>query len=477
MDVMKNKKWWILLVVLFAAAAALYWNSVRERTVVILSTNDIHANIDNFARLASAVGECRDTVETVLVDAGDRWTGNVFVDLAEGRRPILDLMNSLGYDAATLGNHEFDCGAEFLSEACAYAEFPIVCANVRRSDGSAFAGVEPSATIETGNGIKMRFVGVVTNYDNGHPDGNNEIFKGLEFPDPMESARAEGSKHGAQALVLLSHMGDTKDVEFAGQCDKYDLIIGGHSHAVVDTLVGRTVIGQTGKKLKNVGATTLRFKGRKLLSVDYRNIPLAGYEEDSLFAARVARIESNPELRKGVGELGTTLDKVGLANMQTFLVANAMHAQIGFYHYGGIRLSELAAGKVSMATLFDLEPFFSQIYTMTMTPAQMREMIMVKYNDTGNTKEAHRIDLFSTTPYTIVTDADDMAVDVRFPKLREGVKYKVAMADYIAKKYAFEADDIERHSTKVLDVMAHWFAKHSPVEFDNVPKQKVVVRK
>lgn len=474
---MKKRNRWILLVVLLAVATAGYIYSIRERTVVILSTNDIHANIDNFARLAKAVGECRDTVATVLVDAGDRWTGNAFVDLAEGRRPILDLMNDLGYDAATLGNHEFDLGASFLNGAMKYATFPVVCANVERVGDVDFDAPAPAVTIKTDNGIKLRFVGVVTNYDNGHPDGNAESFAGLAFPDPMACARTEASKHGAQVLVLLSHMGDTKDVEFATDCDKYDLIIGGHSHAVVDTLVGRTVIGQTGRKLARVGATTLRFKGKKLLSADYRNILLDGYSEDSLFAERVAEIESNPELRKRVGTLGSALDKAGLANMQTFLVKNAMNAQIGFYHYGGIRLSELAAGDVSMATLFNLEPFFSQIYTMTMTPAQMREMIITKYNDTGNTKEAHRIDLFSTTPYTIVTDADDMAVDVKFPQLREGVKYKVAMADYIAKQYTFEAENIERHSTKVLDVMADWFARHSPVVFDNTPKQKVMVRR
>lgn len=74
----------------------------------------MHANIENFASLVTAVNLCRDSVATLLVDAGDRWTGNVYVDLAEGRLPIIDLMNHIGYDAATLGNHEFDKGAALL---------------------------------------------------------------------------------------------------------------------------------------------------------------------------------------------------------------------------------------------------------------------------------------------------------------------------------------------------------------------------
>ncbi|MGN0007123.1 MAG: bifunctional metallophosphatase/5'-nucleotidase [Alistipes sp.] len=474
---MKKRSLWILLAVLIVAAIMAYRNNLHERTVVILSTNDIHANLTNFARLAEAVRECRDTVPTVLVDAGDRWSGNAFVDLAEGRRPILDLMSELGYDVATLGNHEFDMGVPFLDSAIKHSAFRTICANVKRVGEVEFDVPLNSVVVKSANGIKLRFVGVVTNYDNGHPDGADSKFVGLEFPDPMECACADASKQGVHALVLLSHMGYPKDVEFADKCDKYDVIIGGHSHDVADTLAGRTVIGQTGCKLVNVGATTIRFKGNKIAGIDYRNIPLADYAEDAAVAARVAEIESNPDLLRSIGTLGKTLDKRGLADMQTFLVANSMHAQVGFYHYGGIRLSNLPAGDVSMAELFNIEPFFSYMYTMTMTPAQMRDMIITKYNDTGNEKESHRIDLFCTTPYTIVADAGNTAVDVLFPQLREGVRYKVAMGNYIAEKYRFEADDKQMHPTKLLDVMADWFEHHSPVEFDNTPKQKIVVRR
>ncbi len=67
--------------------------------------------------------------------AGDRWTGNAYVDLAEGRRPIIDLMDGLGFSVATLGNHEFDKGARFLANAIGYAKFETVCANVISEDG------------------------------------------------------------------------------------------------------------------------------------------------------------------------------------------------------------------------------------------------------------------------------------------------------------------------------------------------------
>ena len=104
----------IFLGISLLLCAALCACAPREKVVIILSTNDIHAQIQNFPQLATAVAECRDTASVILVDAGDRWTGNAYVDQAEGRRPVLELMNELGYDVATLGNHEFDHGQAFL---------------------------------------------------------------------------------------------------------------------------------------------------------------------------------------------------------------------------------------------------------------------------------------------------------------------------------------------------------------------------
>lgn len=94
------------------------------------STNDIHAKIERFPQLAEAVEEARDTATVVLVDAGRPLDGNAYVDLArEPRRPIVDLMNRLGYDAGTFGNHEFDSGQAFLGEMLPNFDFEIIGAN------------------------------------------------------------------------------------------------------------------------------------------------------------------------------------------------------------------------------------------------------------------------------------------------------------------------------------------------------------
>ena len=169
---------------------------------------------------------------------------------------------------------------------------------------------------------------------------------------------------------------------------------------------------------------------------------------------------------------------VGLCNLQTKIIKEATGAEIGIYHRGGVRIIEgLPKGNVTVKTLFDNEPFFSQVHLVEMTPSQLRKLIVEKYNDTVNAKESHCIDLYATTPYHIIVDENDMAYDVYFPRLREGRKYKIAVADYVARNYAhFECESEVRLPMLVYDMDKAYFEKNSPVEVSNEPLQRVVVR-
>lgn len=464
------------LVAVAALAAAC---APRERTLVLLSTNDMHAKIQNFPRLASAVEACRDTAQlVVLVDAGDRWTGNAYVDMAATPgMPMIALMNELGYDVATLGNHEFDHGQAFLGRMIDSMDFEVVCANVV-SDTCTFPQLPPYTIVDR-DGFRIGFVGVVTNYEGpGHPAGNASSFAGLEFPDPQAMALkyAAELRPECDVLVLVSHMGDDRDAELLAKGQsQYDVVIGGHTHEEVDTLIGGTLLTQTGKDLRNIGVTTVRMKGHKVAGVDYRIVPLADYEPDILYQKQVEAYYADPGLNKPVGRFGNAADKWGLANWMAAAVADEADADVGFYHIGGVRLDSIPAGGVSAAKVYGLEPFGTLVARMEMTPAQMRRMIVSKYNDPVNAKEAHRIDLISTTPYVIVTDAADNALDVQFPKLREGRKYKVAVSDYIYRNYKdMEYTGGEITVEKVADILLEELRDDSPLKIDNTPRQRVV---
>ena len=456
----------------------LFFVGYRKSEFVIISTNDIHASLDNVARLATAVEECRDTVFTIVVDAGDRWTGNAYVDLAEGRLPIISLMNAVGYNVATLGNHDFDAGQQVLDSAIEKAKFEVVCANME-SKGEWLDDVEESAHVVTPEGIKVDFVGVVTSYSNGHPDGNDNNFEGLHFSDPQVVAEQECNESNGDVKVLLSHMGHDRDLALAERFGGYDVIIGGHTHKILDTLVNGTVIGQTGRKLKNIGVTKVKMRGSKVVGVEYENLPLKNYAKSAEVEKLIAEIEANPALKEVVGRMAHSTNHVGLCNLQTKIIKEATGAEIGIYHRGGVRIIEgLPAGDVTVKTLFDNEPFFSQVHLCEMTPAQLRKLIVEKYNDTVNAKESHVVDLYATTPYRIITDENDMAYDVEFPRLREGAKYKVAVADYVARNYKhFECESEVRLPVLVYDLDRAYFEKNSPVKISNEPLQKVVIRK
>lgn len=404
------------------------------REVVILSTNDIHAQIDRFAQLATAVERCRDTAEVILVDAGDRWTGNAYVDLAEERRPILTLMNYLGYDLATIGNHEFDVGQAQLERSLSILEFPVICANIRSGEGAELKAFEPTRTICRG-GVTVGFVGVVTNYGpNNHPDGHDAIFEGLTFPDAVQTAaELAPTLEGCDVRVALTHVGLERDREIAAATSDYDLIIGGHSHDRANECVEGTLITQTGKNLRAVGATTVRMTAAGP-ELSYREVALEGYEPDPMVAARVAELKQNPELLQPVGELTRTATRPELAMLFAESIRRAADAEIGFYHYGGVRLDSLSGGAVPLVDIYTLEPFSSKISTIEMTPAELRRMLVTKFNDTVKPSESHCIDLFSTTPYRVVTDGYD-ATTVEFPELVEGRRYRVALGDYIFKTY------------------------------------------
>lgn len=460
---------------MMALAVAAVACAPRERTLVLLSTNDMHAKIQRFPHLAAAVAACRDTVTTLLLDAGDRWTGNAYVDLAQTPgMPVIALMNRLGYDAATLGNHEFDHGQAFLGRMLDSMSFEVVCANVV-SDTCTFPQLPPSVVIER-DGIRIGIVGAVTNYEGpGHPAGNASCFEGLSFPDPQAKASecAAALRPDVDVLVLLSHMGDDRDAELLARETRFDVILGGHTHEEVDTLVNGTLLTQTGKDLQCVGVTTIRLRGRKIAGIDYRLVPLGGYAPDPEYQAEVDRCYADERLNRPVGSFASAADKAGLANWMASAAAAEAGAEVGFYHIGGVRLDSIPAGGIGTARIYDLEPFGTQIAVMRMTPRQMERMIVAKYNEP--TREGHRLDLVSTTPYEILVNEADSAVGVRFPQLRGGRSYRVAVSDYVYKNYqGLEYADGSISGVKVADVLLRQLGEESPLKPDNRMRQRIV---
>ncbi len=463
----------ILSIIVFSSVSC-----SKENTFVILSTNDMHAQIDKFPALASAIEQCRDTVDVILVDAGDRWTGNAFVDLVEHYSPIYELMNHLKYDVVTFGNHEFDKGQAYLAVANRQAEFPIVGANIT-SHTETFPQPAPYHIVEI-QGKKIAFVGVTGNYDsNNHPAGKDESYEGIVFSDPQQTAGEYGYlAQECDMLIYLSHSGLDRDREFAlsSHSEGFDQIISAHSHDQVVETVGGKLLSQTGSRLKNIGATTVKISKSGEVTLSHRNIPLSAYTPNEVVAHMVKEYYNNPELNAAIGNTAAPFNSVALRNLFAESIRSRTNSSIGLYHAGGVRIDTLMQGEVSLAHVLNAEPFGSTIATCTMTPEQLRGMIMAKFNDKINIGEAHYLDITTTVPYTIITDPQSGdAVDVEFPTLDVKRSYKVAMGDYIYKTYrGLEYTNGVITEIPITETLQNSIAKTKAISPDYTQRQLIV---
>lgn len=250
--------------------------SPNQAHLRIMETTDLHVHVFPYdyyadrpsdrvglARTASLIGDIRaEATNSLLLDNGDFLQGNPMGDYIAYERgmkdgdghPVITAMNALGYDAATLGNHEFNYGLDFLVKSLSGAGFPVVCANVAKTLGAMPTEddtlLPPYVIIDreitNGGGtvqpIRIGFIGFVPpqimNWDRRHLDGN------VAARDIIETARAyipQMREEGADLIIALSHSGigsanHTDGMENASiplaAIDGIDAILTGHSHLV-----------------------------------------------------------------------------------------------------------------------------------------------------------------------------------------------------------------------------------------------------
>jgi len=269
------------LLVLAALAATPFAARAEEARLVILHTTDLHGAFDGWdyasdrpaarglTRIATLVKRARaEGSPTLLLDAGDCIQGGAATHFARepgGRvHPMMALMNAMGYDAMTAGNHEFDFGREVLERIRKEARFPWLAANVVRTGGGpAF----DASLVRTVGGIKVGVVGVCTPAVPSFTDST--LWAGLRFQDPIEPARREVERlrriERCDVVLLLAHTGLERDpvsradrggdtpnenwgYRLAEQVRGVDAVILGHTHAVVPAArVSGTLVTQAGR--------------------------------------------------------------------------------------------------------------------------------------------------------------------------------------------------------------------------------------
>ncbi len=271
--------------IIYACACALFFTGCAEKpaSLTILHTNDTHsqveptnpkaekdANLGGYARRMGFIAQEREADSNLLLlDAGDFSQGSPYFNYFRGRVEV-DAMNRMGYDAATFGNHEFDNGVDTLAMLVRLAKFPFVCANYDVK-GSALDGlVKPYVVLHRG-GLKIGVIGVGVAPDDLIAKDN---FAGITYLDPLpiinETADMLRNEKGCDLVIVLSHLGtdntqSVSDEELAPQLRNVDIVIGGHTHHVIDgkriqdSEAHEVVLSQMGKAGMRVGKIKVNF--------------------------------------------------------------------------------------------------------------------------------------------------------------------------------------------------------------------------
>lgn len=371
--------------------------------IVILHTNDVHGGIAGYAKLA-AVKESYTAsgAYTLLVDAGDYIQGDPTVSASQGKTAI-ELMNSTGYDAATVGNHEFDYGYANLKTISAQANFPILAANVQYNGATAF----DSHTIFTAaNGKKIGVFGLETpeTATKAHP----AKIQGVTFvggQDMMKLAQTEVDTlkaAGCDYVICLGHLGidaestGNRSIDVLNAVTGIDVFIDGHSHSTLDQIkaatngtgkVGNAYLTSTGTKLANVGVVDIAPDG----TITTSNVPLDTLTaENADTAAVIQRIQQQIDADYGAvfaqSEVQLNGEKAQVRTGETNLgdlITDAMLWQAGTLgekvdaavnNGGGIRAS-LSVGGLTKKDINTVLPFGNTLYLVKLTGTQLLEAL------------------------------------------------------------------------------------------------------
>ena len=257
------------------------------KRITILHTNDMHSRIEPFssgsfkgiggmAQRSSIINEIRKKEKNVLLfDAGDIFQGTPYFNFYGGELEF-KLMSQMKYDAATLGNHDFDNGLDGLKKQLTHASFPFVCANYDFSKTILKNSFKPYKILLR-DGIKIGVFGIGVELNGLVP---KELYKETKYLDPLIEANKISdklkNKKGCDLIVCLSHLGlmynsnKVSDLVIAQKSKHIDLIIGGHTHSFLEKPILETnldgkkvIINQVGWGGINIGKIDFIFKQNK----------------------------------------------------------------------------------------------------------------------------------------------------------------------------------------------------------------------
>ncbi len=386
-----------------------------DYTLTILHTNDFHDRFEPIsafdsacsaedatekkcfggsARLVTALAEARArSNNSILVDGGDQFQGTLFYTYYKGKMTA-EFMTKLGYDAMTVGNHEFDDGPEVLAGFIDAVQFPVLMSNADISGEAMLKEkIKKSVVIERG-GEKLGLIGLT-------PQDTDELAspgKNVIFTDPVGAVQAEVdalTAEGVNKIIVLSHSGYEVDKRVAAETKGVDVIVGGHTNTYLSntsdkaegpypTMVGNTAIVSAYAYGKFLGELNVTFNdaGEVVSATGEPLIMDAAVAEDQPTLDRIAELAKPlEEIRnKVVAETAAAIDgsretcravECPMGNLIAEAMLDRVAGQgvtIAVQNGGGVRAS-IDAGPVTMGEVLTVLPFQNTLSTFEVTGA------------------------------------------------------------------------------------------------------------
>lgn len=437
-----------------------------ETEVTVIHANDIHSSIEDMGKLAGYIDEKKaESDHVVFVSPGDIFSGDPVVDLQDGA-PMVDLMNDVGLETMTIGNHEFDYGQEAFAQNEADSDFTWLSANTSIEDSS-IPIEEPAAYDEINvNGIDIALLGMTQAPPATAPDGIDGLSFDNDYAGVAESYESLGED--ADLFLGLTHIGYSEDEQLAEDVEFFDAIIGGHTHTVLEepAVVNGTPIAQAGSSLDFIGEMTFTLDDETgevtntegqlhdIESIEAMNEDVQAKADDYIAEADELLGEVIGETNTGLARDSRYEEDAPLGNFWTDSMRYTTDTDVAVYNNGGLRAG-IDPGDITARDIYSIEPFGNNIVEMNMTGEALENVIEQSYN------RSEQVDLqTSGLNYTIYTTEDgafngaDLTIDGEPVESTE--TYSVALPNFLADGgdgYNFEGEIIQPDAGLVTNSM------------------------
>ena len=454
------------------------FNLNRGVNIQLLGLNDLHGQLDTVTNVGdSKAGQIEYTAaalkqeeatnpNTLIVHAGDMIGGSPLVSALFQDEPTVEVLEEIGFDAGTLGNHEFDEGIDELKRMMNGGDhpngtpgydgmnFPLVAANAYdTSDGNLIT--DPYTVLETG-GQKIGVIGVVTQETPSMiVRKGNETLHITEEVDAINKYTLELKEQGVEAIVVLAHNPATQTgytdsfdaSRIAEQInDEVDVIFAAHNHVKVNRLVDNKLIVQAysyGSAFSDVDLEIDPFTGDIFSkTAEIKTVYQDKYNPDPAVAEIMKKYSEKIEPIKAevVGKLTTTLEKgypatkeisdLPLGNLIADGMKAAMKSDFALMNGGGVR-SPLEAGDVTFGDLFAVQPFGNVLNKVNLSGADLEVILNEQITSRGLD---YHISGFSYTYTYDDTTKSGKVMDIFLPdgsKIDPAKEYSVVVNNYM----------------------------------------------